>query len=131
MKSMGVSFRKADYILEFAGKVQGGEFDMDALYEMEDEDVIKALTSLKGIGVWTAEMIMIFCLGRTDVVSYGDLGIQRGMRMLYRHRVIDKDKFRIFALWYGGEFLSMGNIWWSDSGADGSFCEKEVDVNKK
>ena len=116
LKSMGVSFRKADYILDFAGKVQGGKFDMDALYEMEDEDVIKALTSLKGIGVWTAEMIMIFCLGRTDVVSYGDLGIQRGMRMLYRHRVIDKDKFRKYAKRYSPYGTVASFYLWAISG---------------
>lgn len=61
---------------------------------MTDEEVIEALSSLKGIGVWTAEMIMTFCMQRPDIVSYGDLAILRGMRMLYRHRQIDKVKFR-------------------------------------
>ena len=60
---------------------------------MTDEQVIRELSSLKGIGVWTAEMIMTFCMQRPDVVSYGDLAIIRGMRMLYRHREIDKEKF--------------------------------------
>lgn len=93
LQSIGITFRKADYILDFARKVHNGEFDMDALNDMEDGEVIKQLSSLKGIGVWTAEMIMIFCMQRPDIVSFGDLAILRGMRMLYRHRKIDKIKF--------------------------------------
>lgn len=116
LQSIGVSFRKADYILDFAGKVKSGEFDIDALHEMEDEDVIKALTSLKGIGVWTAEMIMIFCMGRTDVVSYGDLGVQRGMRMLYRHRNIDKEKFRKYCKRYSPYGTVASFYLWAVSG---------------
>ena len=54
---------------------------------------MEALTALPGVGVWTAEMILLFCLQRMDVFSYGDLGIRRGLRMLYRHRVIDRERF--------------------------------------
>lgn len=93
LQSIGMTYRKAEYILDFAEKVQCGAFDINALYEMEDGDVIKALSSLKGIGAWTAEMIMLFCMQRPDILSYGDLAILRGMRMLYRHRAIDKKKF--------------------------------------
>ena len=57
---------------------------------MSDEDAIHALSSLKGIGVWTAEMILLFCLQRPDVFSYDDLAIQRGLRMVYRHREISR-----------------------------------------
>ena len=60
---------------------------------MTDEEVIKELSSLKGIGVWTAEMLLLFCMQRPDIVSFGDLAIIRGMRMLYRHREIDRKKF--------------------------------------
>ncbi len=93
LQSVGMTYKKADYILDFAGKVQNGSFNIEALEEMTDEQVIRELSSLKGIGVWTAEMIMTFCMQRPDVVSYGDLAIIRGMRMLYRHREIDKEKF--------------------------------------
>lgn len=67
---------------------------------MNDDQLIKELSSLHGIGVWTAEMIMIFCLGRTDVVIYGDLAILRGMRMLYHHRKIDRKKFNQYCKRY-------------------------------
>ena len=60
---------------------------------MSDEDAIRALSGLKGIGVWTAEMILLFCMQRPDIFSYDDLAIQRGLRMVYRHRAIDRKLF--------------------------------------
>ena len=93
IQAFGMSYRKADYILDFAAKVYSGEFDIAAVEAMTDEEVIAALTELKGIGVWTAEMILLFALERPNVLSYGDYGIQRGMRMVYRHRKITRDQF--------------------------------------
>ncbi len=74
-------------------KVRTGAFDLDAVAHMSDEDAIRALSSLKGIGVWTAEMILLFCLQRPDIFSYDDLAIQRGLRMVYHHRSIDRRLF--------------------------------------
>ena len=93
LQAVGMTFKKADYILDFAEKVQSSIFDIKGLDKLTDEEVIKELSALKGIGVWTAEMIMTFCMQRPNVVSFGDLAIHRGMRMLYRHRKIDKAKF--------------------------------------
>ena len=93
LQSFGMTFRKADYILDFSQKVASGEFDLDAVYKMTDEDAIAALSSLKGIGVWTAEMILLFCLQRPDIFSYGDLAILRGLRMVYRHKEISRERF--------------------------------------
>ena len=93
MQSFGLSLRKAEYSLDFARKVQVGEFDLEEVWEKEDQEAIQALTSLKGIGVWTAEMILLFCMERPNVFSYDDLAIQRGLRMVYHHRQIDKKKF--------------------------------------
>ena len=53
---------------------------------MSDKEAVEALSSLKGVGVWTAEMILLFCMQRPDILSFGDLAIQRGMRMVYHHR---------------------------------------------
>ncbi|MDL2301532.1 DNA-3-methyladenine glycosylase 2 family protein, partial [Lachnospiraceae bacterium OttesenSCG-928-D06] len=94
LQSIGMTFRKAEYIMDFSKKVYDGSFDIDGLNNMSDEAVIKELSALKGIGVWTAEMIMTFCMQRPDIVSFGDLAILRGMRMLYRHREIDRERFR-------------------------------------
>ena len=93
LQSLGMTFRKAEYITDFAEKVHTGAFDLDAVAHMPDAEAIRALSGLKGIGVWTAEMILLFCLQRPDVFSYDDLAIRRGLRMLYRHRDIDRQRF--------------------------------------
>lgn len=93
LRSVGMSYKKAEYISDFAAKIKDGVFDISSLETLDDAAVVKELTSLKGVGVWTAEMLLIFCLQRPDVVSYGDLGILRGLRMLYRHKKIDREKF--------------------------------------
>ena len=93
LQALGMTRRRALYILEFARKVASGDFDLEALAEMEDREVLARLTSLRGVGPWTAEMLLIFGLRRPDVVSWGDLAILRGMRMLYRKRSIDQRTF--------------------------------------
>ena len=93
LQSLGMTFRKAEHITDFAEKVRSGAFDLDAVWHMNDEDAIRALSSLKGIGVWTAEMILLFCMQRPDILSYDDLAIRRGLRMVYRHREIDRERF--------------------------------------
>ena len=96
LQSLGMTYRKAAYIQEFAHKVHSGEFDLAALDAMEDSEVLTALSSLRGIGPWTAEMLMIFSMGRPDIVSYGDLAILRGMRMLYGRKTLDRKTFERF-----------------------------------
>lgn len=93
LQSMGMTFRKAEYITDFAQKVHTGAFDLDKVSHMPDADAILALTGLKGIGVWTAEMILLFCLRRPDIFSFGDLAIQRGLRMVYHHQKISRELF--------------------------------------
>ena len=96
IQSFGTTFKKADYILAFAQRVHDGTFDIAAVEQMTDEAAIAALVALPGIGVWTAEMLLLFCLQRPNVLSYGDLAILRGMRMVYHHRKIDKKKFEMY-----------------------------------
>jgi DNA-3-methyladenine glycosylase II len=93
IQNFGLSFRKAEYIRDFTRKVKRGELNMDALKSKSDNEIIDELSGLRGIGKWTAEMALIFCLQRPDVLSYNDLGIHRGLRMLYHHRSIDKRLF--------------------------------------
>ena len=100
LQALGMTFRKAGYIKDFAERVAGGNFDLQALHDLPDAEVIKRLSSLRGVGPWTAEMVLIFCLQRPDIVSFGDLGIHRGMRMLYRHRDIDRKRFARYARRY-------------------------------
>ena len=93
LQQLGMTFRKAEYITDFSQKIHDGTFDLQAVWQMPDDEAIRALSSLKGIGVWTAEMILLFCMQRPDVFSYDDLAIQRGLRMLYHHRKIDRKLF--------------------------------------
>ena len=93
VQALGVSHRKADCLLDFARRVRDGEFDLEAVRAMPDEEAIAALTSLRGVGRWTAEMILLFCLERPDVLAFDDLALQRGMRMLYHHRRITPKLF--------------------------------------
>lgn len=93
LQNLGISGRKTEYIQDFSKKIVSGELDPETLCHLPDEEIIRTLTSLRGIGVWTAEMILIFCLERPDVVSFGDLAILRGMRMLYHHRKITDQLF--------------------------------------
>ena len=93
LQSCGITFKKAEYIKGFATKVESGAFDLDAVAHMDDTEAIAALSSLDGIGTWTAEMLLLFNLGRPDILSFGDLGIHRGMRMVYHHRKVTRPMF--------------------------------------
>lgn len=93
LQALGMTFRKAEYITDFAQKVHTGAFDLEGIWQKSDEEAIQALCSLKGIGVWTAEMILLFCMQRPDIFSFHDLAIQRGLRMVYHHRTIDRARF--------------------------------------
>lgn len=93
IQKCGLSFRKVAYIQSTASDIAEGRVDLDRLAYMEDEDVIKTLSSLKGIGKWTAEMLLLFSMERPNVLSYDDLGIQRGMRMAYQQEKITKAFF--------------------------------------
>jgi len=88
LQKCGISVRKASYIKEIANTVLSGDLDLDALYDMTDSEVCKRLSQIRGIGVWTAEMLLTFSMQRPDIMSWDDLAIHRGLRMLYRHRKI-------------------------------------------
>ena len=116
LQALGMTFRKAEYITDFAENVHTGAFDLDAVERMSDKDAIEALRVLKGIGVWTAEMILLFCMQRPDIFSYDDLAIQRGMRMLYRHRQIDRTKFERYQKRYAPYGTVAGLYLWAIAG---------------
>ena len=116
LQSLGMSFRKVEYIRDFADKVHRGAFDLEAISEMNDQDAIEALSSLKGIGVWTAEMILLFCLQRPDIFSFDDLAIQRGLRMVYHHRKIDRKLFEKYRRRFS-PYCSVASLYlWAVSG---------------
>jgi DNA-3-methyladenine glycosylase II len=83
LRKAGLSGAKVEFLRDLAKRVRDGRLDLDRLKELPDEDVIAELLEVKGIGRWTAEMFLIFHLGRPDVVSTGDLGIRRAVKAAY------------------------------------------------
>jgi DNA-3-methyladenine glycosylase II len=84
LRSAGPSGKKIEYIQDLARKVISREIILESLEKLEDEMVIAELTKLRGIGRWTAEMFLMFVLGREDIFSFGDLGLRRGLKKLYK-----------------------------------------------
>jgi DNA-3-methyladenine glycosylase II len=85
--------KKAVCIKEVAEMAYSKDLDLDDFVNLSDEDVVTQLTKIKGIGRWTAEMILILSLERPDVVSYGDLAIRKGMEKLYGFEKITRQQF--------------------------------------
>jgi DNA-3-methyladenine glycosylase II len=83
LRDAGLSWSKVGFLKDLAERVEDGRLDLDRLGELSDEDVVAELTEIKGVGRWTAEMFLIFHLGRPDVVSMGDLGIRRAVQLAY------------------------------------------------
>lgn len=94
LQSLGMSRRKAEYIRGAAEAAVAGRMDYDALAELPDEACIAALTKLRGVGRWTAEMLLLFSLQRQDVMSYGDYGLRAGLCRLYHHQDMPEERFR-------------------------------------
>jgi DNA-3-methyladenine glycosylase II len=111
LRACGLSRQKLSYIRDLAQKTVSGEVDFASLPDMSDEEVIAHLTRVKGVGVWSAQMFLIFALGRLDVMPTVDLGINMAICRHYRKRKIPKPKqilkfaekwkpYRSLACWY-------------------------------
>lgn len=83
LRAAGFSFQKIDYTKNIARFFIEREKELKKIHELSDEEIIKLLTEIKGVGVWTAEMFLMFSLGREDVFSYGDLGLRKGLQKVY------------------------------------------------
>src|SRR5581483_8914599 len=90
MRAAGLSGQKAAYLRDLAEKTLAGHVDFASLPSLPDDDVIEHLTRVKGIGVWTAHMFLIFALGRPDILPTGDLGVRAAMKKAYRMRALPK-----------------------------------------
>jgi len=111
MRAVGLSKQKSSYLKDLAAKTASGTLDFSRLHELPDEEVIKHLTQVKGIGVWTAHMFLMFSLRRPDVLPTGDYGVQMAMKKHYRKRKLPKPRdmekiarawapYRSVACWY-------------------------------
>jgi DNA-3-methyladenine glycosylase II len=83
LRAVGLSKQKASYIRDLAERVRAGAVPLRHLARLSDDDVIEALIQIKGIGVWTAHMFLIFSLGRLDVMPHGDYGVRSAIQKLY------------------------------------------------
>lgn len=93
IQSCGMTMKKAGYIKGIAEAAISGRVDFNKLDRLSDDEIVRELSELNGVGVWTAEMLLIFSLNRPDVVSYKDLAIRRGMMNLYGLKELPKEKF--------------------------------------
>ena len=123
LRTLGLSTSKAQYIRNLVELVCSGQLQLETLSELDDEEIIRQLTAVKGIGRWTAEMCLIFTFGRADVLPVDDLGFLEGVRVAYqlparpskqeaRERGELWRPFRTFATWYmwGLRRLEMGIV---------------------
>lgn len=118
VQACGISMRKAEYIKGIAEAVLSGELDLAFLRELPDAEVCARLSALRGIGVWTAEMLLIFSLQRPNILSRDDLAILRGLRMLYRHRRITPALFAKYQRRYA-PYASVASLYlWAVAGGD-------------
>ena len=116
LQACGLSFRKVEYIREIAAAVTGGELNLEALPFLPDEAIAQRLSQLRGIGVWTAEMLMTFSMLRPNIISRGDLAILRGLRMLYRHREITPALFAHYQRRYAPYATTASLYLWAIAG---------------
>lgn len=84
LRGAGLSYQKIKYLKDLSEKTISGEIDLHNLNTKENEEIVAELVKIKGIGVWTAEMFLMFSLGRPDVFTYGDLGLQNAIMKLYK-----------------------------------------------
>jgi DNA-3-methyladenine glycosylase II len=111
LRSVGLSKQKSTYLNDLAAKTASGLLDFNRLPELSDDEVIEHLTQVKGIGVWTAHMFLMFSLRRPNVLPTGDYGVQMAIKKHYKKRKIPKPKdmekiarawapYRSVACWY-------------------------------
>src|SRR5258707_2776417 len=121
MRSVGLSKQKSSYLLDMAERAHRGELDFSRLPEMSDAAVIEHLTQVKGVGVWTAHMFLMFTLRRPNVLPTGDFGIQMAIKKHYKKRKMPKpdqmekiakswEPYRSVACWYLWQSLDIKTI---------------------
>jgi DNA-3-methyladenine glycosylase II len=121
LRSVGLSKQKSAYLKDLAAKAASGLLDFSRLHELTDDEVIAHLTQVKGIGVWTAHMFLMFSLKRPNVLPTGDYGVQVAMRKHYKKRKLPKPRdmekiakvwepYRSVACWYMWRSLDIKTI---------------------
>jgi DNA-3-methyladenine glycosylase II len=121
LRSVGLSKQKSAYLKDLAAKTASGMLDFTRLLELSDEEVVRHLTQVKGVGVWTAHMFLMFSLRRPNVLPTGDYGVQVAIRKHYKKRKLPKPKdmekiakawepYRSVACWYMWRSLDIKTV---------------------
>jgi DNA-3-methyladenine glycosylase II len=117
LRSAGLSGAKAKYVQDLAQHVVDGRVKFEHLDSLSNQEVINELTAVKGIGEWTTHMFLMFCMGRSDVLAHGDLGIKNGIQKLYGLKKLpDQKKIETIARqnkWHPYESIACWYIWQS------------------
>jgi 3-methyladenine DNA glycosylase/8-oxoguanine DNA glycosylase len=113
LRAAGLSGQKASYVHNLAEKFSDGTIKHRALARMQSESVIEHLVQVKGVGVWTAQMILISTLGRPDILPTGDLGIQKGFQIVYKLRKLPDHKMmeRLAKPWRAHSSVACWYLW--------------------
>ncbi|KAK9948606.1 hypothetical protein M0R45_004174 [Rubus argutus] len=121
LRQIGVSGRKASYLHDLAEKFSNGTLSDSSILEMDDESLLTLLTLVKGIGAWSVHMFMIFSLKRPDVLPVGDLGVRKGVKLLYGLKELPKPlemeqlcekwrPYRSVGSWYMWRFMEAKGV---------------------
>jgi DNA-3-methyladenine glycosylase II len=140
LRACGLSANKARFLLDLAGKVHDGSVPLARIHDLPDEEVIEALLPVKGIGRWTAQMFLIFSLGRWDVLPVDDLGLRVGVKRQFglaempgRAELTELAEpwrpYRTIATWY--LWRSLGAVPQSDAGDKGTSTAKQPATRKR
>jgi DNA-3-methyladenine glycosylase II len=113
LRAAGVSHPKISYLRDLAQHVENGRLDLDGLKDQSDADVIAAVTAVKGFGVWSAEMFLMFSLNRPDVFPVGDLGIAKGVQHLHgmKRRPKPRTMTRLAEAWRPYRSVACWYLW--------------------
>jgi DNA-3-methyladenine glycosylase II len=113
LRAAGMSARKCEFVLDVSSRFARGELRADDLAAMSDEQVVAALTSLRGVGQWTAEMILIFRLHRPDILPLDDVGLMRAVQRAYRlrRRPTPRQLTRIAEAWRPWRSVACWYLW--------------------
>ena len=121
LRAVGLSKQKSEYLKDLAAKTASGLLDFSRLPDLPDEQVIQHLTQVKGVGVWTAHMFLIFSLRRPNILPTGDYGVQSAIKRHYRKRKLPKPRdmekiarawepYRSIACWYMWRSLNIKTL---------------------
>ncbi len=122
LRKSGLSPQKISYIKDLAERMEDGRLDLKRLEELSDEEAMSELDAVRGIGRWTAEMFLLFKLGRTDVLPVDDLGLRKAAKRAYRLRKLpSRERFEELAVnWHPYSSISTLYLWKSIEKPDAS-----------